>query len=276
MRWTEDSGRTYGEEPYGGAGYGYAYACEGGGTVTGTAPLSWDAARHQPWTYPQPTAWDAAYGAVPTVPAVPSQPQPTAWDAAYGAVPAVPSQLQPTEWDAAYGAVPAVPSPETDTQPLPFLPEPDTYLPERDIPADEPVRPVFVDSSGRRQRRVLRAARLLMIPAGGYVALLISILLGGPGISAPFVPQPGPAHPDTPRAATPDTPSGTGGPAGSAAPVAAPAHPRGTTRPAPGRTSAPTAPTAPAAPTAAPARTTSDPVTASKGRALGQSHKPVK
>ena len=56
---------------------------------------------------------------------------------------------------------------------------------------NESPRPVLVDFSGRRQRRLLRAAGLLMILAGGYVALLISTVLVGPGLSSPFVPPPG-------------------------------------------------------------------------------------
>ena len=34
--------------------------------------------------------------------------------------------------------------------------------------------PVFVDASGRRQRRVRRAGRILAVPAAGYLALLAS------------------------------------------------------------------------------------------------------
>ncbi|MGN5380590.1 hypothetical protein ACQ4WX_35910 [Streptomyces lasalocidi] len=59
------------------------------------------------------------------------------------------------------------------------------------------------------RRRVLRAARLLALPAGGYVALLIGTVLGGPGVSAPFVPQPDSAHPATPPVTVPDSASGT-------------------------------------------------------------------
>ncbi|MEV6290528.1 hypothetical protein AB0M41_08870 [Streptomyces sp. NPDC051896] len=264
MRWTDESGRTYGEEPYGGAGYGYAYGHEGGGAFTDTATLSYDAAHQAQWPYPQPAVWDAAYGDVGTVPS---------------------------------------PAPETDTQPIPFA-QPIPFVPEpgwseqnwgsgqnwetEPVPesepgtsASEPERPVFVDSSGQRQRRALRAARLLMIPAGGYVALLISTLLGGPSVSAPFVPQPDTAHPAKPGVTTPDSPTGTGRPAGSANPAAVHAAPRPTARKTSGRTAAPTAPTATAGPAAAPARTTaptstSAPAPSSKGRALGSSHKPVK
>ncbi|MGW7523345.1 hypothetical protein [Streptomyces sp. NPDC054783] len=210
MQWTDESGRGYGEEPYGGAGYGYAYGHQGGGAVTDTATLPWDAV-HQG---------------------------------------------------------------QFDTQPIPFAPQ-IPFVPEPDTPVSEPARPVFVDSSGRRQRRVLRAAWLLMIPAGGYVALLISTLLGGPSVSAPFVPQPAATHPATPRL---NAPAGTGRPAGSTNPAAAHTGPR-PVRKAPGSTAAPTAPAA--GTTVTQAQTTS-PASAStrtpapKGRALGSSHKPVK
>ncbi|MFC8509830.1 hypothetical protein ACFU3J_23485 [Streptomyces sp. NPDC057411] len=49
--------------------------------------------------------------------------------------------------------------------------------------------PVFVDTSGRRQRRVRRWGCLLVVPAVGYVALLVSALLGGPTVQAPFLPS---------------------------------------------------------------------------------------
>lgn len=51
-------------------------------------------------------------------------------------------------------------------------------------------RPVFLDASGRRQRWVRRIGRLLVIPAAGYVALLLSAALGGPTISSPYLPLP--------------------------------------------------------------------------------------
>ncbi|MFF5014406.1 hypothetical protein [Streptomyces sp. NPDC001165] len=144
----------------------------------------------------------------------------------------------------------------------------------------EPARPVFVDSSGRRQRLVLRAARLLVIPAGGYVALLISTMLGGPSISSPFVPQSGASHPAVPRATAPDSPPGTGRTAGSEGPAAA----RQKSGPAAQKTSSPTdRPTAATAPattsrstTITSPTTTPAPAHTSKGRANGSSHNPVK
>ncbi|MGW4939163.1 hypothetical protein ACWEQH_40315, partial [Streptomyces sp. NPDC004166] len=171
------------------------------------------------------------------------------------------------------------PPPDNDTPDLP-APGPDTAK-------DDSTRPVFVDSSGRRQRRVLRAARLLVIPAGGYVALLISTVLGGPTLNAPFVPQQDSTHPRTPPATTPDTPAGAGHTAGSATSAAQQANSRPTPtqktsgsadRPATSAaTPEPTTSTPAAlessssAPTAAPI-----PTRTSKGRAIGSSHKPVK
>jgi hypothetical protein len=58
--------------------------------------------------------------------------------------------------------------------------------PDRRVPA----RPVFVDASGRRQRRVRRVGRFLVVPAVGYVALLVSTLLGGPTVNSPYLPLP--------------------------------------------------------------------------------------
>lgn len=51
-------------------------------------------------------------------------------------------------------------------------------------------RPVFVDASGRRQRRVRRLGYLLVIPAAAYVALLLSTVLGGPSVDSPYLPVP--------------------------------------------------------------------------------------
>ncbi|MFG3348301.1 hypothetical protein ACGF1Z_24980 [Streptomyces sp. NPDC048018] len=120
--------------------------------------------------------------------------------------------------------------------------------------------PVFVDSSGHRQRRVRRWGRLLVVPAIAYVALLVSALLGGPTVQAPFLPSapaprtpaPGPAPtdaaaPSRPSDADPSsrpdaTPTATriaAGPAsGATDPSAGPAR---TTRPAPAGSTGPTA-----------------------------------
>jgi hypothetical protein len=51
-------------------------------------------------------------------------------------------------------------------------------------------RPVFVDNSGRRPWRARWVGRLLVVPAVGYVVLLVSTALGGPSVQAPFLPLP--------------------------------------------------------------------------------------
>ncbi|MGW3210344.1 hypothetical protein [Streptomyces sp. NPDC001135] len=262
MQWTNGNGGGYGEDPCAGTGYAYAYGHEGyghngyGGEGYGREAYGGDTTA-LPWSPAQPAQW--------------AQPHPTAWDTAGGPA-----------WDAAHGGVLTATVPETDTQPVPFVPvpalesEPDAHAPE-----SESARPVFVDASGRRQRRVMRAARLLVIPAGGYVALLVSTVLGGPGVSAPFVPQPDAAHRATPRVTTSDSPSGPGHSAGRAGSAAGHADSGPTAR----RTSPPVRPTASTAPAttapairATPPTATASPIPASssQGRALGTSHKPVK
>ncbi|MEV4450664.1 hypothetical protein [Streptomyces mirabilis] len=166
MQRTDESRGAYGEDPYGDAGHAYAYGYEYGGSVgTDTSTMSWDSVELAQWTHSEysthATGTDPhATGTHPYV---------------AGPYPAT------TAWDSPHGDVLTVPPPEFDTG---------APVPEPETPANESVRPVFVDSSGRRRRRVLRAARLLVIPAGGYVGLLISTMLGGPGIGSPFVPQP--------------------------------------------------------------------------------------
>ncbi|MGW7423039.1 hypothetical protein ACWGJB_23840 [Streptomyces sp. NPDC054813] len=255
MQWTGDSGGAYGEDPYGGVGYGYALGHEGtGGTTTDTA-------------MPEPRAAGAPLHV------------------------AGPDHLATTEWDSPHGDVITVLPTDHDDFDSPAS-EPDTAV-------KDPARPVFVDASGRRQRRVRRAARLLVLPAGVYVALLVSTLLGGPTISAPFVPLPDTTHPATPRATTPGSPAGAGQAAESASSGAAyensgPTAPR-TTSGKTGRPTAATAPVAVSATTATPTGTTSPtagptatagPTTgasatgtdapSAKGRANAASHKPKK
>ncbi|MFE1317690.1 hypothetical protein [Kitasatospora phosalacinea] len=145
-------------------------------------------------------------------------------------------------------------------------------------PAD-PTAPVFVDASGRRQRRSRRIGWLLAVPAAGYLALVASSALGGPSFDAPFVPKPAaPAGPSIPvSTGAPDPGTGpvadgrpTSGPDGTGAPATRPAQ----------------APVAPAAAASAP-RSTAAPTTAaatpgsaaSHGRstaAPGNSRKPAK
>ena len=227
MQWTDYSGRAYGEDPYGGAGYAYAHGYEYGGSAQ--------------WAQPDP------HVDVLTVP--------------------------PPDFGTA-----GPPAPEWDV--------PEAAMPEPAVPANESVRPVFVDSTGRRQRRVLRAARLLVIPAGGYVALLISTVLGGPIINSPFVPQPDSPHRTTPGATASDATPGTGRSARGASLTEAQRNPgpaaQKTAGPA-GLPSPSTAPSATSGPTAAPTAATSPTSAAThaatptpKGRAVGSSHNPVK
>lgn len=117
-------------------------------------------------------------------------------------------------------------------------------------PAHHAAGPVFVDGSGRRQRRVRRLGRLLLLPAAGYVALLVSTAFGGPSVSSPYVPlprsgdhrpghaDPTPAHRTHRPAPSADSPTATPGgtrttaPAStrpaSASPTAVPATPTAT------------------------------------------------
>ncbi|GAA2838033.1 hypothetical protein GCM10010441_72940 [Kitasatospora paracochleata] len=90
--------------------------------------------------------------------------------------------------------------------------------PDRTVAA--PLPPVFVDASGRRQRRVRRAGRLLAVPAAGYLVLLASNLLGGPAVHAPFLPQPPAQSADTPSGAAPGEPSQAAEPDPAASPAA--------------------------------------------------------
>ncbi|MFE1174388.1 hypothetical protein [Streptomyces sp. NPDC058773] len=297
MRWTDGSGAAYGEDPYGGAGYTYAYGRHEysygheygyghaygnghasphvnedayghvyGGGVTGvatdTAPQPWDGAQPAQWTHPT-GQWTHPTGQTTT-----------AWDPLYGD--ALTGQLPPV--------LPTEQLPVSDTAQIPVSETPGHPVPEPDTLRSESAGPVFVDSSGRRQRRVLRAARLMMIPAGGYVAVLISTMLGGTGVSSPFVPHADSPHPAKPTATAPDSSSGTAHPARSASPAAARKNSGTPVRHAPGPTDRPGVSTAPAAssrPTTAPTGTaapasTAAPTHPSKGRALGSSHKPVK
>ncbi|MEV7976368.1 hypothetical protein [Streptomyces sp. NPDC086519] len=220
--------------------------------------------------------------------------EPVPWAAGAPLLSAAPDQHATAEWDSPHGDVIAVPPTHHDDSGRP-APEPDT-------PEHDRARPVFVDASGRRQRRVRRVARLLVIPAGAYVALLVSTLLGGPTISAPFVPLPDTTHPAAPHPTAPGSSAGTGHPAGGTASGAADANSLPTVpRAAVGQSGRPTAAATPAAPSATTAKpattsappgptTTASPTTAAttgatatstaapsaKGRTIAASHKPVK
>ncbi|WP_329383147.1 hypothetical protein OG625_20835 [Streptomyces sp. NBC_01351] len=85
--------------------------------------------------------------------------------------------------------------------------------------------PVFVDSSGRRQRRVRRLGWLLVVPAAAYVVLVLSSLFGGPTLRSPFLPAPrgADAAPSKSPAAEP-SPSASAAPRRSATPTGAASH----------------------------------------------------
>lgn len=117
-------------------------------------------------------------------------------------------------------------------------------------PAAQAAGPVFVDGSGRRQRRVRRLGRLLLLPAAGYVVLLVSTAFGGPSVSSPYVPLPRSGD-HRPGGADPTPAHRTHRPA---PPAASPAAAAGGTRTTPAATTRPASapPTAvPAAPTPA-------------------------
>jgi hypothetical protein len=160
-----------------------------------------------------------------------------------------------------FAAVHTTPRIETPTG-APTPSPPDGHAPG----AERAAGPVFVDSSGRRQRRVRRIGRLLAVPAAAYLALLLSSVLGGPTVSSPYLPLTGgngrgagghtPATPATGAsspAAEADRTSGTGtsGHApggGTPTPAATTATPGGPASPSapPATAPAPTATTAPA------------------------------
>ncbi len=133
--------------------------------------------------------------------------------------------------------------------------------------------------AGQTLGRSTHATGTLVIPADGYVALLLSTMPGGPGSSSPFVPQSDSTHPTTPRATAPDASPGTGHSAGTASPTAGQRNSGPAVQKTPGptdRSAVSTAPAATSRPTAAPTRITSRASTAAclptstrKGRAGG-------
>ncbi|WP_280727871.1 hypothetical protein [Kitasatospora sp. MAA4] len=141
-------------------------------------------------------------------------------------------------------------------------------LPDRPgPPRPAEAAPVFVDASGRRQRRVRRAGRLLAVPAAGYVLLLVSSAMGGPTVNSPFLPLPGPpatSAPPSPVAAppAPATTAPSGGTGGGSSDRPASTEHR-SAAPAALVAAKPAAPhTAVPATTPAPAPTTAGPTTA--------------
>ncbi|GAB4098560.1 hypothetical protein [Sinomonas halotolerans] len=110
--------------------------------------------------------------------------------------------------------------------------------------------PVFVDSSGRRLRRVRHVWTLAGILVAGYLVLLMVALFGGPNVAAPYLPRPvaeaprgAPEPRPAPSGASPaPTPTGPVVPAPAVAAAVAPAP----------QAPAPTATTPAPAPTAEP------------------------
>lgn len=51
-------------------------------------------------------------------------------------------------------------------------------------------KPVFVDSSGHRHRKIRRLGLVVAIPVVGYLVLLASSVLGGPQVDTPLIPLP--------------------------------------------------------------------------------------
>lgn len=154
---------------------------------------------------------------------------------------------------------------------------PDTHPQQRESPVASrrhaATGPVFVDTSGRRQRRVRRLGLLLAVPAVAYIAVLVSALLGGPGASSAYLPLPdsaehhprGPAsgapqragddpgRPEPASSAVPENPSG----AASRTPASAPRPGTSATAPpSPGASSAPSAAKTTPAPAATRGRST--------------------
>ncbi|MFD0265286.1 hypothetical protein ACFVGY_01635 [Streptomyces sp. NPDC127106] len=129
--------------------------------------------------------------------------------------------------------------PDEDTIEL-FLPDVDARAEVTALPAaaTQEERPVFVDSSGRRQLRVRRVGYVLVVPAAAYVVLLVSTLLGGPTIESPLLPSAQAPHSPAPGDPTAGTPGPTRS-ATSGSPRPAPAAARSSTPPASGGTDSP-------------------------------------
>lgn len=157
------------------------------------------------------------------------------------------------------------------------------------MPGSAPSRPIFVDASGRRLRRIKLLGLAALAVVGGYVVLLVVALAGGPNVGAPYLPRlAGPAAVDAPAAPprpkpAPTAPAdGVALPGGAAAPVpavqalspATEAPPSSAPAPAP---SAPVAAEpAPALPGSAAAAQGTDPVDPGmSGTAPGQATRPT-
>ncbi|PKV83199.1 hypothetical protein BX283_0696 [Streptomyces sp. TLI_146] len=238
MRWTDDSGTAYGENPDGDAGYTYVYSREyGGGFVPDTSAQPWDARQTAQWTPPQAHTSSA-------------------WE--------------PACTDTLTAQLPVLDTPE-QSQPQP---QPQTDIPPHE--SGQPV--FVDASGRRQRHVFRAAGLLMIPAVGYVALLTSTILGGptinspifpkgaqahpaAPSATAPGSPTATAPTSKTPTRKSPGTtvrrvPGPSGRPV-SAVPA-----------PAARRTSAPTASAAPTA-TAAPAPSP-------KGRAVGSSHKPVK
>ena len=125
-------------------------------------------------------------------------------------------------------------------------------------------KPVFVDSSGHRQRRIRRLGLVVAIPVVGYLVLLASSVLGGPQVDTPLIPLPEAAKQQpAPKVKTTQQPAETpepGDPASTSDTTARPVT-KESTNPSPGDRSTPSAPTATAGTSATPTTSTNPTVT---------------
>ncbi|WP_344781303.1 hypothetical protein [Microbacterium kribbense] len=146
--------------------------------------------------------------------------------------------------------------------------------------------PVFLDTTGRRLRRVRVAAGAVVAAALCYAVLLVSAMVGGPTIDAPLLPQPPSAagtattpapqpsathpHPAAPKSRTPASPPATTPATPPAAPqiVSATTAPSATPEPAPATVASP-------APSATPAPGSTPGTSGKSAAAPGQTRRPT-
>ena len=129
-------------------------------------------------------------------------------------------------------------------------------------------KPVFVDSSGHRHRKIRRLGLVVAIPAVGYLVLLASSVLGGPQVDTPLIPLPEAAKQQpAPTVKTTQQPAETpepGDPGRSSDTTVRPVTEESTT-PSPG--DLPSSGSTPSAPTATPtAGTSATPTTSTNPR----------
>ena len=88
-----------------------------------------------------------------------------------------------------------------------------------------PRGPVFVDSSGRRLRRLKLVGLGALGIVAGYVALLLVALIGGPNIAAPYLPLPAAVGTGSVPSSPPAPAADAGAPQGAEGPAVVPAAP---------------------------------------------------